>query len=436
MKVLSKKLLGRFVAVMFIAVILNGCLAPRTGEYFLSTREAGKRWGRAGSYWGEPMDCVSAGFLTLPTVVGPIFYWIIRPVYDTVDWVVISPAVDVACLPMDFYLRTWRRVKLHWVDDKGLPCVGVRLRLPSGSVQTSDEDGNMVFFTWVKCDEAPELISGEYYKKPYIPLTKFQESYGDRYVPVTKVQEIRLRRKQKLSPCIDADIMMFVPDYGKPIPFDLFAKDWVVPYGVGLETNILIETTFNYPHTEIKVSLPDDKAGGFCAFGRIRGIEDCGLHEWMEWGQNTNIVRSIRRIEYLGEPEQAFCIRQIEDKLLGCQSESNSVYGVIRRIGVPFELWSAGVPMLFFNYRLNARGANWFEWAEDYDIEIPRLFRAGCADVCGERMFHLKDTKGRDVWIECGEGSRVKRYSTDPRKPTPNKSGSTSKLPVKMKKNK
>ena len=142
MKVLSKKLLGRFVAVMFIAVILNGCLAPRTGEYFLSTREAGKRWGRAGSYWGEPMDCVSAGFLTLPTVVGPIFYWIIRPVYDTVDWVVISPAVDVACLPMDFYLRTWRRVKLHWVDDKGLPCVGVRLRLPSGSVQTSDEDGN------------------------------------------------------------------------------------------------------------------------------------------------------------------------------------------------------------------------------------------------------------------------------------------------------
>ena len=160
------------------------------------------------------------------------------------------------------------------------------------------------------------------------------------------------------------------------------------------------------------------------------------MHEWMEWGQNTNIVRSIRRIEYLGEPEQAFCIRQIEDKLLGCQSESNSVYGVIRRIGVPFELWSAGVPMLFFNYRLNARGANWFEWAEDYDIEIPRLFRAGCADVCGERMFHLKDTKGRDVWIECGEGSRVKRYSTDPRKPTPNKSGSTSKLPVKMKKNK
>lgn len=404
------RFIGKILVALFAIAIICGCMSPRTGKYFISTREAGKRWGYAGSYWGEPMGYVKAGITSFPTVVGPFYYWFVRPVYDTVDWLIISPTVDVVCLPLDFYLRTWRRVRLHFVDETGKPCVGVRIRLPSGNVQTSDADGDMDFMTWVETNDdcSPKLLNEEYYQKSYISFQRYKETYGKRYVPVTKVQEIRLRRKQKLSPCTDVNIVTFMPGFNKAVAFDLFAKDWLPPYGSGVETNLLIEMRFEDPTTDLFVTLPGDKSGGFSAFRRVYGGDDCAVHEWMKWGQNTNIIQSLEIMDQMGTDDYAFCIRA------DSHNQTNNVYGVIMSLGIPFNLWSTGIPMLNFRYRLNDRGIDWFEWAEDYRVKVPILFRTQMVDVTDDGIFHLKDVHGKDVWLRRKDDGNVIRYYNRP----------------------
>ena len=408
-KFLSKLLIG-----LFVVSVVNGCTVPRTGEYFISMREAGRSWGNAGSYWGEPMGYAKAGIVSFPTVIGPLYYWFVRPVYDTVDWFVISPTVDIVCLPVDFYLRTWRRVKLHIVDENGEPCAGVKMRLPSGNVQTSDEEGNMDFITWREYDgeHSPKLLNEEYYQKSYIAFQMARETIGKRSVPVAKVQEIQLRRKQKLSPYTDGNIMTIVPAHNKPIPFDLFAKDWVVPYGTGTETNLIIELKYDNQdkRTDISLTIPDGKDGGFCPFIRVQG-EDSGLYEWQKWGQNKMIEKSLSFVYSMGVYNHAFCISPKTNN----GSTDDNIYGVIRSIGVPWDLQGLGVPLFFFRYRLNARGADWFEWADSNAKEQELMFRIGNIDVCDTGEFRLKDACGNDIWIKMQKNGRFTHSYEKPR---------------------
>lgn len=402
----QRSFIGKLIAIVFVGQIVAGCLSPRTGEYFISTSEAHKKWCYVGPYWCGSLNCLGAGLLTLPTVVGPLYFWVVRPVYDTADLVIISPVVDIIHAPVDYYLQNWRHVKLHFVDEAENPCSGIRIRLPSGNVQTSDEDGNMDFFTWTsqaqKCKRDPEILNDEYYKNSRIFFQVSKEKVGRRYVPVTKVQEIRMVRKQKISPCIDANIITFLPEYDKSFAFDLFKKDWVSPFGTGIETNLLVEMRFNYPSTEILVSVPDGKAGGFKMLRKVNGNHQ-DLHEWREWTDDENVSRQLRFTdEWTGRDSWAFCVRpELAEK--ESSASSNGVYGAIKSIGIPESLkWStrgAGIPALQFRYRLNERGFDWFEWAEDYEKRVPIQFMTDSVDVCKSGEIHLKDACGKDVWI-------------------------------------
>ena len=95
-----------------LVVMVSTCLLfkffdKRKGEYFQSTKRAYRLFGVSGASY-EPQrtfSCLEAGLVTLPTVIGPAFFWVYRPVYDTIDLLVISPIWDVLCLPWDHYLK-------------------------------------------------------------------------------------------------------------------------------------------------------------------------------------------------------------------------------------------------------------------------------------------------------------------------------------------
>ena len=70
--------------------------------------------------------------------------------------------------------------------------------------------------------------------------------------------------------------------------------------------------------------------------------------------------------------------------------------------------------MVYLRYRLNDRGVDWFEWAEDYRVKVPILYRAQMVDVTDDGMFHLKDVHGKDVWLRDEESGNVLRYYNRP----------------------
>ena len=329
--------------------------------------------------------------MTLPTVVGPLYYWVVRPIWDTVDLVVVSPVVDVACLPYDYRIKHWQRRVFVFVDPEGKPVSGIEAEVvETGAKFRSDDQGRIEF------DAKDDVMLRVDATRCYcdwthgIRSTVQREYVSGQLMPVACERTIQVVPKDHVARRRIHAVSMFMPGLDADYGFDCITGDWVSPFGHGKETNLVFHASGNSESQLcVEVRLPDDKLSGFAE----SGTGQHGDPTLRTWKHHTNLFRTMRL-------EKWWKWRSIAFRSHGRNSDTEQdVYGMIdgARIG-----WqdSSGVCEVELRLSVNSlRGDDGFEW-EDHLVKnnapLERKFfeNETCANGLLVRGFY-----GRRLWV-------------------------------------
>ena len=272
MKRRTKKILFRLSAVMvigmFLFALLGNASRVRTGNYFQSTKRAYWTFFKTDVYFwdaSKKFNCLEAGVWTLPTVIGPVYYWIVRPIYDSVDLFAASPLWDILCLPRDYYLRHNFIFHLKITDEDGRALENAICELSNGKKGTSDANGIVRVETMSRFSGIGALVYRQGYyshqEYPWPPMCR----QGDRFLHTPKTVRMHkiIHQVDKVDVCKQLTNVMLTPR-----GFDCIAGDWIAPLGTGTVAHLYIAIDFLHWQKrtrEMKVffSLPENDESMF-----------------------------------------------------------------------------------------------------------------------------------------------------------------------------
>ncbi len=400
------------ILCLLILFALSGCRstlsAPRSGDYFQSTRLAMNHWGRAGrdGWSGGRINCLAAGVMTLPTVVGPLYFWGVRPVVDTVDMAVVSPVMDIACLPYDYALNHWQRRIFVFTDPEGKPFPGVGAEVvETGLKFCSDEQGRIEFMA--KDHVTLKVDTSRFYCRwPYEFGSDVSKEYvGGIRMPKEREREIQVMRKGRVSQREMLAVKVIMPGIDADYGFDCFEGDWVTPHGRGRETNLVFRASGNSEaQLRVDVRLPEEELSGFemCPAGKY------GEPLLRSWGCHTNSFKSMRLEKWDRRGPVAFrSHRRGSD-------EGQDVYGVIDGMQISRKD-HFGACELEVRISVNVqRGNDGFEWEDHLTRnDAPAALKYPMEEVCANGL-HVTGFLGRHLWVSLDARNRnnVPLFST------------------------
>lgn len=394
----------RKLVLPLILSILCGCRStfpmPRTGEYFQSTRRAVDFWGYAGrdGWGGGRINCLDAGAMTLPTVVGPLYFWVVRPIADTIDVAVVSPVVDVACVPCDYVLNHWQRRLFLFVDPDGRPVPGVDAEVvETGDRFRSDDQGHIRFMA--RDHVTLRVDATRFYCRwsHDIGSDVMKEYVSNLRMPTERERTIQVIRKKHMSLRMMHAVRVLMPGLDSDYYFDCFEGDWVSPYGRGKETNLVFRASGNSePQLRVDVRLPEEELSGFeeCPRGKY------GEPRLRSWSCHTNSFK-VMRLE-MGDRMIPVAFRSHV-----CGSDARQdVYGMIDGARISRK-GRFGVCELELRISVNSkRGEDGFEWADHLDKnDAPAAFKYPEGEVCSNGL-HVRGFFGRHLWVNLDEKNR------------------------------
>lgn len=299
-KTLLKRLRRIAVCMFTIGVLCSVCQAkvfsPRSGEIFQTTREGPGPATWYPFYFGAL--CPPLGIVLIPVAL----------CMAIADECVVSPVVDLVCLPYDLLCPRHGYV-VRFVDEEGIPVSGVTFTatshygcdaMSSDISDVSDEAGEINISRLAKNHYINRVCAtkeGYYDFSPYL-----KPGYGDvftfrpsRAMPGEDgriVCQLLIRKKGKIVPMAHSQIN--IPDAvsrfkSEDLLYDCEIGSWLPPYGKGEEADLKVS---------YKIS-PEPKAG-----------------ERAPWFVDTRIEISAVR------PEDGFLVR---DVFLNCNMLSDRV---------------------------------------------------------------------------------------------------------------
>ena len=241
---MAKKIIVRLCAValsvMFLFALLGCVSTEREGVYFQSTKKAYYSFGQTDMYFWDAsnkFNCLEAGIWTWPTVIGPLYFWVVRPIYDAVDLALVSPLWDICCMPRDYYLQHNFIFHLKITDEDGKALQGAVCKLPGGTKVTSDENG----IVWAEEMSRAKTIGAVVDCQGYYSHKEHERASMCR-IDKKFLEEPKLVRMHRIGHRVEkVDVCTQLTNIGlRPKGFDCVAGDWVAPAGTGMVAHLYV----------------------------------------------------------------------------------------------------------------------------------------------------------------------------------------------------
>lgn len=359
---MKKKVIVRLCAIaltgMSLFALLGCASTERKGVYFQSTKNAYYSFGRTDMYFwdaSKKLNCLEAGILTLPTVIGPIYFWIVRPIYDTVDMALISPLWDMCCMPRDYYLQHNFIFYLKITDEEGKALQGAICKLPGGTKVISDENG----IVWAEEMANAETIGavvdcqGYYSHKEHDRVSMCR--IGKKFL-----EEPKLVRMHRISHQVEkVDVCKQLTNVElRPRGFDCVAGDWVAPAGTGKVAHLYVSAEIairkgSERDAYVVFSLPENDESRFSKLIVSESSDGTiGENHYKSWALND----PRKRISSLsGDFSIPFAFRSHQS----ATTEDCDIYGVIWS----YAMMDKNNLTAWFHYSYNKQpGEKSFEW--------------------------------------------------------------------------